>query len=152
MWLSSCCGGNTGQKIRDQQKEKRWAREKEPPVRPLPTVRPRALTELPCHPQGQSSLISRLPQELRIIIWTKVLGRRDNDDVLHLDLADGVVKYQRCSELTFSEQFGFRHHCWSTSPWTAVERKSFEEAVRQQFSQEPDWPQLTSLLLTCKLM
>jgi hypothetical protein len=119
----------------------------DPPLRPLPSCRPRRLTGVEnTYNQLQSVLIARLPAEVRVLIWEHVVGRENDEDVLHLELADGILRYNRCYERE-SGLPNFRHACW-TAPW----RKSFR--ARGVGHKEPKNHRraILPLLFTCKLM
>lgn len=143
---------NKAQKAREAGRAARLEALREPPVRPLPANRSRALSVLPCDPQRQSLLFSRLPVELRITIWTLVLGSQNSKDVLHLELADGIVKYNRCLEARRYTRIGFYHECWTATCWSEAERAEYRAVVEQHTGTAAKLPQLTALLFTCKQM
>lgn len=120
----------------------------DPPLRPLPRTRPRRLTNAPdtCD-QLQSSLIARLPAEVRVIIWEYVVGPEDNSEVLHIECADGIVRHNRCYQAQ-SKKVGFQHDCWSAA-WRKPAR-----AGGALGRGEPEGHRRTMLplLITCKLM
>lgn len=119
----------------------------DPQLRPLLSPRPRRLTSTQdAYNQFQSTLVARLPPEIRVLIWAHVIGRENDQDVLHLNLADGILRYNRCYEPE-SELPVFQHSCWGAS-W----RKSFRvgglrgngEPIGHRYAILP-------LLFTCKL-
>jgi hypothetical protein len=119
----------------------------DPPLCPLLSCRPRRLTGVEdTHDQLQSVLIARLPAEVRVLIWEHVLGSESDRDVLHLELADGILRHNRCYERE-SGLPDFQHDCW-TAPW----RKSFR--ARGLGNKEPKNHRraILPLLFTCKLM
>ena len=119
----------------------------DPPLRPLPSCRPRRLTNgEDTNDQLQSVLITRLPTEVRVLIWKHVVGSENDRDVLHLELADGILRYNRCYERD-SGLPDFRHDCW-TAPW----RKSFRRAGRGRNEPDNHRRAILPLLFTCKLM
>jgi hypothetical protein len=127
-----------------------WERDDliDPPLRPLPPTRPRALTNTPqTHPQLQSALIARLPPEIRILIWECVVGPEDARDVLHIEVGDGILRQNRCYQRD-SIVLGFQHDCWS-GMWRESYRKGSVKGRRQ-----PDgcYYAFLPLLFTCKLM
>ncbi|KAF2165408.1 hypothetical protein M409DRAFT_55808 [Zasmidium cellare ATCC 36951] len=80
----------------------------EPPVRPLPHSRPRQLSSLSlANPQLQSLFITRIPPELRLLIWEAVLA---TSGLIHLKAARGTLKYYPCND--DGDKLGFRHKCW----------------------------------------
>lgn len=122
----------------------------EPPLRPLPPSRPRRLTGTPdTYPQQQSSLIARLPAEIRTLIWEYALGPDSDQDVLHIELADGTLRHNRCYERD-SEFFAFQHNCWSAA-WRMSFRKGGAKGRREPKGKER-YRAMLPLLLTCKLM
>lgn len=121
----------------------------EEPLRPLPPGRPRRLTNTTgSHDQKQSYLIARIPPEVRIIIWGYVVGRRNDRDVLHLDLGDGTVRYNRCWEQDHEDKLVFKHLCW-TAPWLKEDRDLGRRGRREPFQHLRS---IRPLLFTCKLM
>ncbi|KAF2722594.1 hypothetical protein K431DRAFT_41689 [Polychaeton citri CBS 116435] len=119
----------------------------DPPLRPLPSCRPRRLTSVEdTHDQLQSALIARLPAEVRVLIWEHVVGSEDDRDVLHLELADGILRHNRCYERE-SGLPDFQHDCWS-SPF----RKSFRARGRGNKEPENHRQAILPLLFTCKLI
>lgn len=120
----------------------------DPPIRPLRTSRPRCLTNTGgTHDQLQSCLIARLPAEIRIQIWQHVVGRENDKDVLHFELADGILRHNRCYERE-STLPGFKHDCWKAA-W----RKSFRQwALGGKEPVGHRRPILLPLLFTCKLV
>jgi len=120
----------------------------DPPLRPLPQARPCRLTNAPnVHDQLQSSLIARLPTEIPVLIWQHVLGPEDDGEVLHIELADGILRHNRCYQ-PGSENPGFQHDCWK-SAW----RKSFRAGgMRGRGEPVGHRRPILPLLFTCKLM
>ena len=117
------------------------------PLRPLPSCRPRRLTSVDdTHHQLQSALLARLPSEVRVLIWEHVVGRENDRDVLHLELADGILRYNRCYQRE-SELPDFRHDCW-TAPW----RNTFRARGRGKNEPQNHRRAILPLLFTCKLM
>jgi hypothetical protein len=100
------------------------------PLRPLPPTRPRALTNTSqTHPQLQSALIARLPPEIRILIWEHIVGPKDAQDVLHIEVGDGILRQNRCYQQSNTAP-GFQHDCW-TSPWRESCRKGSVKSQSQ---------------------
>jgi hypothetical protein len=120
----------------------------DPPLRALPSCRPRRLTNVgDTHQQLQSALMTRLPAEIRVLIWEHVVGREDDRDVLHLEPADGILRYNRCYE-QWSDLPNCKHDCW-----TAAWRKSFRiGGARGRNEPENHRRAILPLLFTCKLM
>jgi hypothetical protein len=104
----------------------------DPPLRALPSCRPRRLTNVDdtCQ-QLQSALITRLPAEVRVLIWERVVGSEDDRDVLHLELADGILRHNRCYERR-GDLPNCKHDCW-----TAAWRKSYRVG-RARGNNEPE--------------
>jgi hypothetical protein len=98
------------------------------------------------HPQEQSLLVSRLPVEVRLIIWELTIGREHNNDVLHLQPVDGTLRHCRCFEPD-STALGFRHYCWQAVWPVEVQAKGFRLDL-----EPPDTRKIRSLLLVCKLL
>lgn len=136
------------QRIRGEQTMKYRRRALASPVQPLPATRPRSLSNSEPN-QNQSLLLSRLPIEIRLLLWTRVVGQNDQNDVLHLDLEAGGIKHQRCCEAKQDDKLGFEHDCW---------RRGWPKYPDAQSSQETDKAEdnttgsLLSLLLVCKSM
>lgn len=121
----------------------------EPSTQSLPEHRERRLTASEgTQLQLQSSLISRIPVEIRLLIWEHLLGREADDDVLHLDLANGNLNYVRCFESKPCDKLGFRHQCWGVL-WSREERKL---GLRIHGEPKQHLRKLRPLLLSCKLM
>jgi len=120
----------------------------DPPLRPLPRSRPRRLSNVDgTHAQSQSALIARIPVEVRMLIWEHVVGRSHDGDVLHIELADGILRHYRCYEPD-SELPVFQHNCWR-APW----RKSFRQGPLRGVKEPPNHRYaFLPLLFTCKLM
>jgi hypothetical protein len=120
----------------------------DPPLRPLPSCRPRRLTNVgDTHSQLQSVLITRLPAEIRVLIWQHVVGSEDDRDVLHLELADGILRHNRCYEHR-SDLPNCKHACW-----TAAWRKSFRVGGAMGNGEPKNHRRaILPLLFTCKLM
>jgi hypothetical protein len=122
----------------------------DPPLRPLPPTRPRALTNTPqTHPQLQSALIARLPPEIRLLIWEHVVGPKDSRDVLHIEVGDGILRQNRCYEQD-STALGFQHACWSAM-WRQDYRLGTVRGRREPVGGAHFYDFLP-LLFTCKLM
>lgn len=118
----------------------------EPPVRAL-NSRHQSVIHVNAHLQDQSAFIVAIPVELRLVIWEHALGRADDNDVLHLDLAEGVLWHCRCFEQDRTK-LGFRHSCWSSTMWFPEYR-----AERDYLPGEPRaGRKLLALLLSCKIM
>ena len=143
-WRPTLCGNARHRRPRT------WQRPHliDPPLRPLPLSRQRRLSSAQdTHAQLQSTLIAQLPTEIRILIWEHALGRENDKDVLHLELADGTLRHNRCYECD-SELPVFQHSCW-----TAAWRMSFRKG-RARGRNEPEGHHraILPLLFTCKLM
>lgn len=131
----------------------------EPPLRPLDNRSIRRqltssevsfdcrVTSAPMHLQQQSTLIQRIPAELRLIIWQYTLGSDPDGDVLHLETADGVLKHCRCFEAD-KTKFSFRHICWN-SVWAKKDLDQGNWYLREPYDGRR---KLRSLILTCKLL
>lgn len=121
----------------------------DPPIRPLPSPRPRRLTGVNIkHDQHQSLLIARLPAEVRVLIWEDVVGGEDDSDVLHLELADGILRHNRCYQRERQSLPCYQHDCW-----TAAWRKSFRVGgMRGENEPKNHRCAVLPLLFTCKLM
>lgn len=119
----------------------------DPPLRPLPSSRPRRLTGIPgTQDQHQSMLIACLPAEVRVLIWEHALG--GENDVLHLELADGTLRHNRCYQEERQRRPCYEHDCW-TAPW----RKSWRSGPKRGINEPENHRRaLLPLLLTCKLM
>jgi len=79
---------------------------------PMLLPRPRRLTNVAgTHEQTQSSMIARLPAEIRLIIWEHVIGRKSDRDVLHVESVEGTLRYNRCWEQDNRDRLGFKHLC-----------------------------------------
>lgn len=120
----------------------------DPPLRPLPGSRQRRLTNADdTNSQLQSHLVAQLPTEIRVQIWRHVVGRENDEDVLHFELADGILRHNRCYQRE-STSPGFQHNCWRAA-W----RKSFRPwALGGKQPVDHRRPVLFPLLSTCKLM
>lgn len=115
----------------------------DPPLRPLPSSRPRRLTNAAnTHDQLQSTLIARRPAEIRLSIWEAVVG----GEVLHLELADGILRYNPCFQRDSTLPV-FQHDCWGAA-W----RKSFRWWAQANNQPEGYRPAVLPLLFTCKLV
>ncbi|KXS99433.1 hypothetical protein AC578_8141 [Pseudocercospora eumusae] len=118
----------------------------ESPVRALGS-RQHSSLDAPAYLQDQSALIASIPVELRVVIWEYVLGPKDENDVLHLDLADGTLWHCRCFDQD-RIKLGFRHFCWSSTMWFPEYR-----AERDHLPGEPRaGRRLLALLLSCKVI
>lgn len=115
----------------------------EPATRALPALRQRALSEVAVNPQLEALIITRLPAEVRILLWNHILGRRSQRDVLHLDLADGNLLHVPCLMDQPDWILGFKHGCWTDYPWLRAE--SFHPKYTITRPKQ-------ALLLTCRLM
>lgn len=134
-----------------RQRPKTWERPqyRDPSPRPLPTSRPRRLTDAQdADDQRQSALIARLPVEIRVLIWELVVGREDDSDVLHMEKADGVLRYNHCFQRDLDLP-GIQHRCW-TQPF----RKRMRARGQKGVDEPEDYQRraILLLLLTCKLM
>lgn len=120
----------------------------DPPLRPLPPSRPRRLTDSQnIHSQQQSALIARLPVEIRVLIWEYVVGPENDRDVLHIELADGTLRHNRCYQRE-TEVPAFQHDCWRAA-W----RKTFRVGGAKGRNEPADSRRaILPLLYTCKLM
>ncbi|SMR45606.1 unnamed protein product [Zymoseptoria tritici ST99CH_1E4] len=119
----------------------------EPPVRELPELR-RQLTNLAddSHSQEQSLLITRLPVDVRLIIWEFAMGREFEDDILHLQPVEGILRHCRCFVADRTD-LSITHICWRTL-WR---REDLDSGIRN--TREPlDCRKIRSLLLTCRLI
>ena len=124
-----------------------------PPEQPLRTLigTRRRLTdpsieEHHFHPQRQSALLSRIPIELRLIIWEYAIGPEHENDVLHLEPADGILRYCRCYEKDHTK-LPFRHLCWKAI-WT----KELRDQNMWDSSEPTKTRKIRSLLLTCGMV
>lgn len=121
----------------------------DPPLRPLPPSRPRRFTNSQdTQDQQQSALIARLPAEIRVLIWAHVVGREDDTDVLHIEIADGILRYNHCYQREV-DLLGFQHRCW-TQPF-----RKWMRALAVKGDQQPEGHRrrtILPLLFTCKLM
>lgn len=123
----------------------------EPPLRALPAIR-RRLT-LPdtekgqFHSQEQSGLLSRIPTELRLVIWEYALGPEHENDVLHLESEDGTLRSCRCFESDFTK-LPFRHYCWKA----AFKKEWRDQNIRGHSLEPRPHRKIFPLLLTCRLV
>ncbi|KXT10261.1 hypothetical protein AC579_6613 [Pseudocercospora musae] len=109
--------------------------------------RQHSILDAPAYLQHQSALIASIPVELRVVIWEYVLGPEDENDVLHLDLAEGRLWHCRCFDQD-RIKLGFRHSCWSSTMWFPEYR-----AERDYLPGEPRaGRRLLALLLSCKVI
>ncbi|KXT18046.1 hypothetical protein AC579_4576 [Pseudocercospora musae] len=114
----------------------------EPELRQLPADRPSSPSQNASE-QLQSWFLSRIPVELRLLIWGFVMG----EDVLHLDLGNGILRCASCREED-ERKLGFKHQCWQDAIfWSQFERAGYHWLLNQ----EPAGRR-TNLLLTCKLI
>lgn len=124
----------------------------EPPLRPLPATRPGTPSSGP-NLQAQCLLLTRLPVEIRLLIWELVLGRRYDDDCLHLDARDGILWYRQCWEtnlLVLDHDRGpTRHVCWDSRLWSQYEGLEDREF---RYPEPKTGRRLLNLSLSCKLM
>jgi len=120
----------------------------DPPLRALPPTRPRRLTNTPqTHAQLQSELITRLPPEIRILIWAHVVGPKDARDVLHLEVGDGILRQNRCYRQDSTAPW-FLHDCWTVT-WRHNCRGGSDPGKREP---PGHFYAFLPLLFTCKLM
>ena len=124
----------------------------EPSLRPLqqPRIRlPVSITNAsidPANSQAHSLLLTRIPVELRLLIWEYTIGSADSNDVLHLEPVDGTLRHCRCHESDFSK-LGFRHVCWN-SVWRKADRDQSLYSVWEPRKTR----KIRSLILTCRSM
>ncbi|QIX01859.1 hypothetical protein AMS68_007376 [Peltaster fructicola] len=149
------------------QRRLRSERRLEPQLRPLKSKRDDGWSLKAVHEQ-QCALFKIVSQDVRLIIWTLVLGREEVDDVIHLDLGEGSIRSRRClnneqlkelgehldgRQLRMLERsltdghlddLGFKHICWDIS-WTKQDRKKRPDLIAV-----PDHRLLLPLVTTCK--
>lgn len=82
------------------------------------------------------------------MIWELTFASDDNDDVLHLEVADGILRCCRCFELNPRDRLGFRHICWS-AVWTKKDR---DRNIWGGGEPHRNLRKLCSVMLTCKLV
>lgn len=121
-------------------------------LRSLPQTRPRALTSLDAaDPQLQCLLISRLPVEIRLVIWELALGSDKASGLTHLETVDGNLRSRRCWDDAGDAKLGFRHDCWEAGPWFRF-REHPEKYQQYACFESVDVAKLRTLPLSCKLM
>lgn len=130
----------------------------EPSARSLPAERPRRLTNQTSQlPQLQSSLLTDLPTEVRLMIWQHVLGCAPNvrgePTRLHVDVGDGILRFVRCCEppeiIVDSNSADDSHKCWD---WhTSKGMNEWRMEHNRDNAYYGPW-RLNPLLLCCKLM
>lgn len=120
----------------------------------LPQARPRAITpvrggpEAPCH-QNQSILLSRVPLEVRRLIWERVVGGH----WLHLVHAQHRLIAIQCEhDIAFPDLSRCTHDCWGNT--TGAE--CWESQPGLFLSMKPSSPSsivsLLALSRTCRLL
>lgn len=75
-----------------------------PPIRDLPGFRRRLAW-------SEKSDDEPHPQDVRLIIWELLIGQEHENDVLHLQRVDGILRHRRCSSEDH-DMLPFRHSCW----------------------------------------
>lgn len=92
----------------------------------------------------ECSLFRLLTQDVRLIIWTHVLGAQDANDVIHLDIGLATIISRRCLKEGQTSELGWKHACWEVC-WTAEERRLYPDAISL-----PSEKALLPLLRSCK--
>lgn len=123
----------------------------EPPLRTLSSTR-RRLTNPDSErwqprSQEQSGLLSRLPTELRLVIWEYAIGPEHENDVLHLEPTDGTLRYCRCFESEYTK-LPFRHFCWKAA-WT---KECRDQSITCHPLEPREHRKIFPLLLTCRIV
>lgn len=69
--------------------------------------------------QSQSSLLTKIPPELRVMIWDNALDTK----TLHFECVDNRFQSVWCNDTKDSTKLGFRHACWNAHRFISRERR-----------------------------
>jgi hypothetical protein len=97
--------------------------------------------------QSHSLLLTKIPPELRLIIWDHALDTK----TLHFECVDSRLQCVLCDDSKDSTKLGFRHTCWNAHRFIS------RAGIRSIATDSPPAAQgqgrgRLSLLLTCKIL
>ena len=95
--------------------------------------------------QSQSLLLTKLPPELRLMIWDHALDAC----TLHFDCVDGRLQSVWCNDANDATKLGFRHACWNARRFISREGR---RPIARKDSPTAQVRGRLSLLLTCKIL
>ena len=95
--------------------------------------------------QSQSLLLTKLPPELRLMIWDHALDAC----TLHFDCVDGRLQSVWCDDANDATKLGFRHACWNAHRFISREGR---RPIARKDSPTAQVRGRLSLLLTCKIL
>jgi hypothetical protein len=95
--------------------------------------------------QSQSLLLTKLPPELRLMIWDHALDAC----TLHFDCVDGHFQSVWCDDANDATKLGFRHACWNAHRFISREGR---RPIAKTDCPTAQVRGRLSLLLTCKIL
>lgn len=96
--------------------------------------------------QSQSMLLTKLPPELRVMIWDNALDTK----TLHFEWVDSRLQCVWCYETKAVAKLGFRHKCWNAHRF--ISREGRRPIIRESPTAQGQGRGRSCFLLTCKIM